>query len=257
MKKQIISVYITALILMFMNLAMAEEGVEITPVLIDEIPAVQKGEYKTQYPLPVNSYQSQGYSEDKLKGKVVMVPASTTFPAVSMSPLSTEFSHLGDSVTFYLGSDFYYGTSLIAPAGSKINGTIIRLKRGGIPNRHGQMQIKFTNIVTPMGMQIPVSASLLTEDGSGILKGGTSKDAAGEYVKDVGLGAAAGALLGTVLGAVGDGVGQGAIYGTAIGGGMGLVQAFTQRGEDINIPQNVQMNIILDQPITISSNTPY
>ena len=240
------------------NMAKAEDSVEISPVLIDEIPAVQMGEYKTQYPLPVNSYQTQGYNnEDQLKGKVVMVPAETTFMAVSMTPLSSEFSKLGDNVSFYLGSDFYYGTSLIAPAGSKVNGTIIRIKRGGMPNRNGQLQVKFTNISTPMGMVIPISASLLTDDKSGILKGGTAKDAAGEYVKDVGIGAAAGALLGTVLGAVGDGVGEGAIYGTAVGGGIGLIQAFTQRGEDINIPQNVQMNIILDQPITTSSNTPY
>ncbi len=254
MKK--ISIIIAVICLSAPYSVMAEEEIKITPV-IQEIPAVQQGEYQTQYPLPVSTYQPQGYDDGKLKGKVVMVPAETTFPAISMNPLSTEFSKLGDRATFYLGSDFYYGTSLIAPAGSKVNGTIIRLKRGGMPNKNGQLQIKFTNIETPTGMVIPVSASILTDDGSGILKGGTAKDAAGEYVKDVGIGAAAGALLGTALGAIGEGVGRGAIYGTAVGGGMGLIQSLMQRGQDIDIPQNVQMNIILDQPITTSSNTPF
>lgn len=259
MKKYIFTIAILTIIIQTGVLAQEseQETVSITPVIIDEIPMVQTGEYQTKYPLPVSSYEPQGYDESKLKGKVVMVPALTTFPAVSMNPLSTEFSRLGDSVTFYLGSDFYYGTSLIAPAGSKVNGTIIKVKKASIPNRHGQLQIKFTNITTPMGMIIPVSASIETDDGSGILKAGTAKDAAGEYVKDVGVGAAAGALLGTILGAIGNGTGRGAVYGTAVGGSMGLIQSFSRSGQNIDIPQNVQMNIILDQPVTISSNTPY
>ena len=71
MKKQLL--YITILLMFVVNMAKAEDSVEISPVLIDEIPAVQMGEYKTQYPLPVNSYQTQGYNnEDQLKDYLEM-----------------------------------------------------------------------------------------------------------------------------------------------------------------------------------------
>ena len=225
------------------------------------MPAVgQPNGYQTQYPVPVNSYQPQGYNynANQLQGNVVMVPANTTFPAILSAPLSTETANVGDSVTFYLGSDFYYNGKLVAAAGSRVNGTVILAKRGGMANRNGKLQIRFSHILTPTGQMIPITASIQTDDGSGILKAGTAKDAAKEYIKDTAIGAAAGAALGTAMGALSGGkVGRGAIYGTAIGGGMGVISSLIERGGDIDIPQNAQMNIVLDQPVTVTSNTPY
>ena len=187
-----------------------------------------------------------------------MVPANTSFPAIVATPISSETANVGDGDTFYLNSDFYYGGKLIAAAGSKVNGTIITVKRGGMANRSGKIQIRFSHIVTPTGQIIPITASVQTDDGSGVLKAGTVKDAAWEYAKDTAIGAGVGAAVGTAMGALSRGsVGKGAIYGTAIGGGMGVIAALMERGGDIDIPQNVQMNIVLDQPVTVSSNTPY
>lgn len=221
----------------------------------------------TQYPLPINSYQPQNYNDNgygynnnynQLQGNVIMVPANTTFAATTMSAISSETAKAGDSVTLYLSSDFYYGNKLIAAAGSRINGTVLKARKGGLANRNGQIQIKFTNIVTPYGQMIPLSASIQTNDGTGILKAGTAKDAAKEYAKDVGVGAAAGAALGTAMGALSSGsVGKGAIYGTALGGGLGLGKTLMERGGNIDIPQGSQLNIVIDQPITVTSNTPY
>ncbi len=221
--------------------------------------APHPSEYESHYPVPVNHYQPQGYNNsDHLRGNVVMVPANTSFPAIVATPISSETANVGDGVTFYLNSDFYYGGKLIAAAGSKVNGTIITVKRGGMANRSGKIQIRFSHIVTPTGQIIPITASVQTDDGSGVLKAGTVKDAAWEYAKDTAIGAGVGAALGTAMGALSRGsVGKGAIYGTAIGGGMGVIAALMERGGDIDIPQNVQMNIVLDQPVTVSSNTPY
>ena len=219
----------------------------------------QQNEYQSHYPVPVNHYQSQGYNNsDQLRGNVVLVPANTSFPAIVATPISSETANVGDGVTFFLDSDFYYGGKLIAAAGSKVNGTIISVKRGGMASKNGKIQIRFSHIVTPTGQIIPITASVQTDDGSGVLKAGTVKDSALSYAKDTVIGAGVGAALGTALGALSrGGVGRGAIYGTAIGGGMGIIAALMERGGDIDIPQNVQMNIVLDQPVTVSSNTPY
>jgi uncharacterized membrane protein len=104
---------------------------------------------------------------------------------------------------------------------------------------------------------IPLSASIQTDDGTGILKAGTVKDVTKDYAKDATVGAAAGAVLGTAMGALAGGsVGRGAIYGTAVGGGIGLAKNVFERGGNVEIPQNAQINIVLDQPVTVSSNTP-
>lgn len=253
MKKILSSLFFVIMITVFPINALAQNYDAETP-LINYTPIEPEN---SQYPIPVNSYQPQGYNNSQLKGSVVMVPASTTFIASVMTPLSSESAKVGDNVVFYLSSDFYYGKNLIAAQGSRLNGTVIKVKRGGAANRQGQLQIKFTNIVTPSGQMIPVSASILTDDGTGILKAGTAMDATKEYVKDVGIGAAIGAAFGTALGAISGDVGKGALYGTTLGGGSALVGSLFERGGNVEIPQSAQMNIILDQPITVSSNTPY
>lgn len=263
MRKEVLTISLVALMLATPCLGYANTNYQVIEPVVQTMPAVsQQAGYQTQYPLPVNSYQPQGYGYDnnynQLQGNVVMVPANTSFAATLMSPLSSETAQVGDSVSFYLGSDFYYGKNLIAAAGSRVNGTIIKAKKGGFGNRNGQLQIRFTNIITPTGQMIPITASIQTNDGSGILKAGTAKDVSKEYAKDAAVGAAAGAVLGTAMGALSGGsVGRGAVYGTAVGGGMGVVQNFFERGGNVSIPQNAQLNIVLDQPVTVSSNTPY
>ena len=266
MRKELLSISIIAMIFASPCFSFANENYTMIEPVYQEVPAVnQQSQYQTQYPLPVNSYQAQGfeyqnqnYNNNNLQGNLVFVPANTMFEAVSMSAISSETASVGDSVSFYLGSDFYYGKNLIASAGSRVNGTIIKAKKGSWGNRNGQIQIRFTNIVTPSGQMIPISASLQTLDGSGILKAGTAKDVTKEYAKDATVGAAAGAVLGTAMGALSGGsVGRGAVYGTAVGGGMALLQNAFEKGGNVEVPQNAQMNIILNQPVTVSANTPY
>lgn len=210
-----------------------------------------------EYPIPVNNYKSQQYKEEQLKGTVVMVPAKTTFPAVLDNVLSSETAKVGDSVSFYLDSDFYYDNNLIAPEGSRINGSVVKVKKGSYGNIDGVLQVKFSNITTPSGQIIPVAASIETNDSSGVLKAGTCKSAILGYTKKALMGAAAGALFGTIAGALSGDVARGAITGTAIGGGFGLGSAIMEHGDDVFVPANARMNIILDQPVTFSSNNPF
>lgn len=258
MRKELLSLSIIIAMASAPCLSFADSNYNVITPAIQTIPA-SSNSYQSQYPLPVNSYQTQGYNyNNQLQGNVVMIPANTSFPATSMTYISSETAKLGDNVSFYLGSDFYYGNKLVAAAGSKVNGTVIKAKKGGLGNRNGQLQVRFTNIITPTGQMIPISASIQTNDGTGILKAGTAKDVSKEYAKDAAIGAAAGAVLGTAMGALSGGsVGRGAVYGTAVGGGMGMAQNLFERGGNVEIPQNAQMNIVLDQPVTVSSNTPY
>ena len=121
---------------------------------------------------------------------------------------------------------------------------------------NGKLCIRFTQIYTPYGTQIPISAVIKTDDNTGVLIGGTKLDVTKEYAKDVTAGVAAGAISGLVFGALAGGnVGKGAALGTAVGAGGGLAKSAWDKGNDVEIPANATIDLMLTQPITVSSSS--
>ena len=228
--------------------------------------------YSPSYPAPFNSgspYQQNlnqinqpqfytppqqvaGYASP-LYGNVTMVPTNTSIDAVTSTRYSTSNMYLGQQFNVVLPNGFTYGNQQIAPAGSTICGTVIDLKRAGHATRNARLEVKFTSIVTPMGQTIPITAKIKTDDSSGILYGGTKMTTAREYAKDATVGAASGAVLGTVMGALSGGeVGRGAAYGTAVGAGAGFAKSLWDKGAEIDIPANTAVEVVLEQPLTVS-----
>jgi len=201
---------------------------------------------------------TQQYSSNKqtLKGHVVTVPAGQNITAVSTTQISSSNAYTGQVYSIALASDFYYNGSLIAPAGSSVVGNVVEVthaKRGSI---NGKLCIRFNQIVTPTGLQIPISAIIKTDDNSGVLVGGTKMDVAKEYGKDMVAGTAIGALSGVVFGALAGGsVGKGAALGTAVGAGGGVVKSVIDKGNDIDIPSGASFDIVLTQPITVTPSS--
>ena len=218
--------------------------------------------FQSQQVQPVQNinYQQQPlqYSRTPLQGNVVMVPAGATVKAMLTAPLSSQYTTNGQTVSLALNNDFYYDGKLIAPAGSTVYGTVIessKAKRGSI---NGKLCVRFTQIYTPYGTQIPISAVIKTDDSSGVLVGGTKLDVTKEYTKDLAAGSAAGALSGLVFGALAGGdVGRGAALGTAVGAGGGLVKSIWDKGNDVEIPANASIDLMLTQPITVSASNYY
>ncbi len=210
----------------------------------------QTPQYQGSYYAPQQQTYSQGST---LKGRVVTVPAGVTINAAVTTPLSSEYMTIGQNVTMALSSDFYHNGSLIAPAGSTVMGTVILVSRAKHGSINGQLKVKFTEIITPYGSRIPISACIKTDDGSGILKGGTKMDTTKEIAKDATLGAAGGALTGLVASAISGGaLGKGTAIMTGVGAGVGLAKSGFDKGHDVIIPSNANIELMIDQPITVS-----
>ncbi len=211
-----------------------------------------------QYQTPVqnNNYQMPvTYNNQPLRGSVITVPAGSSFSATLTSGLSSANASVGQNVYMVLGKDFYYGDKLVAPAGSSVIGTVTTVSPAKHGSINGKLGVRFTQITTPSGVQIPISAVIKTNDNSGLLVGGTKADVAKEYTKDLAVGSAAGALSGLVFGALagGDKLGRGVALGTAVGAGGGLVKSAVDKGHDVEIPANCGVDLYLTQPITVSS----
>ena len=219
----------------------------------------QPNVYQTQYTTSQYSqmpYQQQAptSANQPLQGHVTVVPAGVNIPITTTSELNTEYLTLGQSVSAVLTSSFTYNGTIVAPAGSTVTGNVTYVKKGGHAGKNAQLQIRFTQINTPYGNVIPISAMIRTEDGTGILKAGTAKDTAKDYAKDLAVGSGAGAVLGLTMGALSGGsVGKGAIYGTAVGAGAGLLKSLWDKGVDVVIPANSTLDITIDQPVTVLS----
>lgn len=212
-----------------------------------QVPQYNSGSY-VQQPMQYNANRP-------LQGNVVMVPAGMTIPATFMSSISSATTTIGQSVSLLLGSDFYYNNKLIAPAGSSVYGTVVDVSKAKRGSMNGKLCIRFTQITTPYGIQVPISAVIKTDDSSGVLIGGTKMDVTKEYAKDLAGGSAAGALSGLVFGALAGGdVGRGAALGTAVGAGGGLIKSVWDKGNDVEIPANATVELLLTQPITVSTS---
>lgn len=208
--------------------------------------------YNSQYVQQPMQYSSS----QPLHGNVVMVPAGSSLPAMLTAPISSASASAGQSVSLVLNSDYYYNNKLIAPAGSTVSGTVIEASKAKRGSMNGKLCIRFTQIYTPYGTQIPISAVIKTDDNSGVLIGGTKLDVTKEYAKDMTAGVAAGALSGLVFGALAGGnVGKGAALGTAVGAGGGLAKSAWDKGNDVEIPANATIDLMLTQPITVSSSS--
>ena len=266
-----------AAVLFGANMSIAASNFNYT----EQPPVYQQQQYNPapQFGAPSNNFQRQNYNKPvntntTLKGHIVTVPAGQNIPVITTMALSSENLTLGQNVTVALNSDFYYNGSLIAPAGSSITGQVLEVskaKRGSMNGKlmirfthlevskakrgsmNGKLMIRFTQITTPYGTQIPISAVIKTDDGTGVLVGGTKLDVAKDYGKDLAVGSAAGATAGLVMSAISGGnIGKGAALGTAVGAGGGLVKSIWDKGDNVEIPANAGISLTLTQAITVN-----
>ena len=206
---------------------------------------------QSYYPAPIN----RAYN-NTLKGRVVTVPAGQTVPGYVSTPINSAYTSVGQTIQISLGSDFCYNGNMIAPAGSTVIGTVIESSKAKRGSMNGKLCIRFNQIITPYGLQIPISAVIKTADNSGVLVGGTKMDVAKDYAKDAVGGAAVGALSGLVFGALAGGsVGRGAALGTAVGAGGGVVKSVIDKGQDVEIPAGASLELVLTQPVTVTPSS--
>lgn len=199
----------------------------------------------------VPNYAGNQYVQP-LQGNVVMIPAGSDIAAVTTCELNSATLILGQSVSVTLPQDYFYNNTLVASAGSVVNGNVIMVKKASFGTRNGQLQIRFTNLMTPQGQVIPISGMIATADGTGVLKGGTAMDTTKAVIKDVAAGSAIGAVSGLVVSSLAGGPkGKSTAIATGVGAGAGLVKSGIDKGENVIIPANSRIDVVIDQPISL------
>lgn len=100
----------------------------------------------------------------------ITVPAGQTIQAIVTTPINSKNLSLGQTVTMVVGEDFYYNNKLIAPFESVLTGSVINVSKAK-DKTAGKIYLRFTEAVTPYGIQIPLAAIIKTSDKTGKLSG--------------------------------------------------------------------------------------
>lgn len=204
-------------------------------------------------------YGQQGYGQPQLRGHISTAPPGTTMSTTTSSYVSSDTARIGDPVSVSLGYDVASGGQVVLPAGTQIQGQVVSAIPARRTGRHGELQLRFNRAVLPDGRQVPLSARLVTEDGSGIIKGGTTRGRVGSVAKNTVGGAALGAGLGAIIGGI-KGGGRADDYlarGAVIGGATGLGRSAVKRGNEAEIRPGQPIQIMLDQPLTVNVSGGY
>jgi len=226
-------------------------------------PAAQKTTPSYNYNYNANNgysapnYQN-GYNLPPLQGRVTTVPAGSVINGVApTTTISTQYLTAGDPVVFTLNQPYYFNGVAVLPAGTSIQGNAVIAQKAGYAGSYGKLKIMFNNANLPNGQRVPVSGKLVTNDGTGILMGGTGLNRAGTVAKNTAIGAGAGALLGLIGSAVSGGKkGKGTAIMTGVGAGAGLLGSGIQKGTDVYLEAGQPVDIILDQPLTVGGGQP-
>lgn len=198
------------------------------------------------------SLNAQAFQQQPVyQGQASYVAAGTPLNASMDSALGTEFSNVGDRFTATLSSPIYAGSQLVAPPGSKVEGFVTEVTPAGRAGKPGSMDLRITNVITPSGQRIPLSASInkstfkLEADGSRV----------GQLAKNTAGGAAAGSvtsmLVGTMDGKRG-GMGRNAALGAGMGAIAGLGFGAIKKGAELIIKQGETIPFVVEastQPV--------
>lgn len=199
----------------------------------------------TQISLTAYSYSpAEVYADTpSFRNQVVTVPEGETFKAVFMSPINSETATTGQSVTLALLSDFYYGTKLVAEAGSSVTGKVISVFPAKHGTVNGKLTMRFTHIITPEGRDIPISAIVRTPDSSGTLVGGEKLEKTSTQPSKSVKNNTETAPSPNISGAR-----QSQMTPIILGGGF--VKSFWDKGLEVDLPAYTTVELLLTQPIT-------
>jgi hypothetical protein len=171
----------------------------------------------------------------------LIVPQGTQLHVTLSTPVGSETSQVGDSLTATTIVPIMIGDRIAIPTGSIIRGRVTEVVPGTtglhISEKGGTVVLSFDKVTTPRGNSEAMSASLTSIASS-----------TGKTAGIIGGSAAGGALLGKILG----GSSKDAALGAVLGGGIGTGIAAGTKGKAVKIPAGTDLTLTLDRPLNIA-----
>jgi len=154
------------------------------------------------------------------------------------SSLSSEQARVEDEVVGRVTRDVRVGDRVAIPAGSKAEGEVTLVERGGKVRDRARLGIRFTSIVLADGTRVPLETETIYREGSA---------PGSESAAKIGGGAIGGAILGGILGGA-----KGAILGGSAGAGAGTAVVLAGGRNPATLPSGTPVTVRITRPATVT-----
>lgn len=165
----------------------------------------------------------------------VQVPAGTVILVTMTDTLDTKSAYAGQRFTGTLAANLAAEGSLVARQGTVVYGEVVEASSARRASGKSQLKIQLTQIVLG-GNAIPIITNVFDTEGKS-----SGRRTFRRLLGGAGLGAAFGAIGGD------------AAMGAAIGAASGAVLSVIQKGDQVQIPSEAQVEFRLQQPVTLNA----
>ncbi len=182
----------------------------------------------------------------------IIIPSGTQVPLVLINSISSRHSTPGDKVYLECVYPVVLDEVIRIPAGTRVSGSIVSVKRPGRVKGRGHLYLRFEQIIFPNGVIRSLLGRPGTLDGrspdrmdreTGLI---TSEEQKGEDAGTIAKTTAAGASVGAIAGAVGGRPGAGLGGGVLTGAAIGVAQVLLTRGPDVVLERGTHLEMILE-----------
>jgi hypothetical protein len=168
----------------------------------------------------------------------LVVAADSVIGLEIESAISTERAKVEDPVVARVTRDVRVGSRVAIPAGSRANGEVTTVERGGRLKERARLGVRFTSIVLADGTRVPIQTETIYREGD---------SPTNESAAKIGGGAIGGAIIGGILGG-----GKGAAIGSIVGAGAGSGAVAAGGRNAATLPSGTPVTVRVHEPVVVT-----
>jgi hypothetical protein len=165
-----------------------------------------------------------------------MVSADSVIGIRLDTAVSSETARVEDKVTARVSRDLKVDERVAIPSGSRLEGTVTSVDRGGKFRERARLGVRFTSLVIG-DTRIPIETEAIFREGESPARESTSK---------IGASAAVGAILGAVIGGK-----KGAVIGGTAGAAGGTAAVMAGGTNDVVLAAGTPLTVRLTSPVAV------
>jgi len=168
----------------------------------------------------------------------LVVSADSVVGLEMETSVSSEMARVEDAVRARVARDVRVGDRIAIPAGSRVEGEVVTVERGGRLRERARLGVQFTSILTPDGTRLPIHTEVVFREGSSQGRASASK---------IGGAALGGAIIGGILGG-----GKGAAIGGSLGAGAGSAAVLAGGRNPATLSSGTLVTVRLEDPVVVT-----
>lgn len=168
----------------------------------------------------------------------LVVAADSVIGLEIETAVSSERARVEDPVVARVTRDVRVGNRVAIPAGSRVNGEVAEVERGGRLKDRARLGVRFTSIVLADGTRVPIETETIYREGDSPVNESAAK---------IGGGAIGGAIIGGILGG-----GKGAAIGSIVGAGAGSGAVAAGGRNAATLPSGTPVTVRVHEPVVVT-----